>query len=89
MKKLIILKLVVLFILMVSCSFGYFKYHNIKHDITLLKLSVKQTKQNIKRTNEEIEEAKANVKTLKETKEDSVWEYDTWKQMKEKIENAL
>ena len=89
MKKLIILKLVILLAIIVSCCFGFFKCFNIKNDIVLMRLNVQKVKQDIKKANNDIEAAKENITKLKETKKDSMWEYDTWKRMKEKIEKAL
>ena len=54
-----------------------------------MRLNVQKVKQDIKKANNDIEATKENITKLKETKKDSMWEYDTWKRMKEKIEKAL
>lgn len=89
MRKIIIVKLVILLIIIVSCCFGYFKYYNIKSDITILELSIKKTKVDIENANNKIEITKDNIEKLKKEKKDSIWELDSWKRMKEKIEKAL
>lgn len=89
MRKIIILKLVILLAIIISCCYGYFRYYNIKSDITILELSIKKTKVDIERANNEIEITKENIEKLKKEKADSIWELDSWKRMKEKIEKAL
>ena len=89
MKKLIILKLIIVLVLIASCDFLYIKYFNIKNDNDELIYEIKKAKLKIDKANLDVELTKASVEKLKEEKKDSVWELDSWKLMKEKIENAL
>lgn len=89
MKKLIILKLIIVLILIASCDFLYIKYYNTKKSNDQLRYEIKKAKINIDKSNMDIEITRANVDKLKEEKKDSIWELDSWKLMKEKIEKAL
>lgn len=89
MKKLIIVKFIIVLILIASCDFLYIKYSNTRRSNDELRYEIKKTKMNIDKANLDVELTRANVEKLKEEKKDSVWELDSWKLMKEKIENAL
>ena len=89
MKKVIIVKLIILIILIALCVFMYIKFYNTKNSNKALKLEIKTTETDTKLATEEIEVTKTNIEKLKEEKKDSIWELETWKLMKEKIEKAL
>lgn len=89
MKKLIVIKLVLIIVLIIACGFLYVMYFNTKNNNALLKLEIESVKVNTKKANNNIEMSKINIEKLKEEKKDSIWELDSWKLMKEKIERAL
>lgn len=89
MKKIIIVKLVIILILVISCNILYINYFNMKKNNEELRFKIQKTDINIEKTNTDIDISKAIVEKLKAEKADSVWELDSWKLMKEKIENAL
>lgn len=89
MKKLIVARLLVILVLIALCDFMYIKYYDMKNDNARLRFEIEKTKLNIKNSNTEVNIAKSNIEKLKEEKKDSIWELDSWKLMKEKIEKAL
>ena len=89
MKKLIVVKLLVILVLIALCDFMYIKYSDTKNNNEKLKFEIQKTKMEIKTANTEIDLSKTNIDKLKEEKKDSIWELDSWKLMKEKIEKAL
>ena len=89
MKKLIVVKMIITIILVLACGFLYYKYDEAKGKNEILKLDIKKVKTSIEVDKKDIEITTKNVEKLKEEKKDSLWELDSWKLMKEKIEKAL
>ena len=89
MKKLIILKLVLIIVFIAIGDFFYIKYYDLKMENDKLKFEIEKTTLNIEKANTDVEITKKDIDKLNEEKKDSIWELDSWKLMKEKIENAL
>lgn len=89
MRKLIIVKLVLIIIFTGLCGFFYVNYYDMKSNNDKLEFEIKKEKMNIEKSEADIEITKTSIEKLNDEKKDSIWELDSWKLMKEKIEKAL